>query len=210
MYIYLDESYNLKDRTKLQFVSINGFTVLNEKGLFKRWKECRLPFLGKRRIHATDSNFDGLKQKTLNLIGRPDVTLLSTFQIVQEISFEKDKKYFLKGKLNFEKLYSDLLRVLFSRLKLDEYREIKIIVDSRKYKGGFLAQTVLRVEIEKTLKEKYPVTKIEFKIMSSSTDILLEFADFISNIFYRAYIKNDEKFFKDLKFKLIQIKNPLK
>ena len=49
-----------------------------------------------------------------------------------------------------------------------------------------------------------------FKIQPSTTDILLEFADFISNIFYRAYIKDDEKFFENLKFKMVQIKNPLK
>ena len=38
MYIYLDESYNLNDKSKKQFISINGFSVLDEKGLFKKWK----------------------------------------------------------------------------------------------------------------------------------------------------------------------------
>ncbi|MBU3965225.1 hypothetical protein KKA96_02480 [Patescibacteria group bacterium] len=73
-----------------------------------------------------------------------------------------------------------------------------------------MGRAKLRFEIEKSLRENYPNTKIEFKIQSSVTDILLEFTDFISNIFYRAYIKNDENFFADLKFRMIQIKNPLK
>ena len=210
MYIYLDESYNLKDRKKKQFISINGFAVLDERSLFKKWKECRYPFIRKRRIHAVDSVFNKLRLKTLKLIGRPDLTLLSVFQIIQEIPFEKEKSYFRKNKLDFEKIYLDLLKVLFGKLKLEEYKSIKIIVDSRKHKGGLLAKETFKKEIRNFLKEKYPKTKTEFKIQPSTTDILLEFADFISNIFYRAYIKNDEKFFENLRFKMVQIKNPLK
>ena len=210
MYIYLDESYNLKDREKKQFISINGFAVLDERSLFKKWKECRYPFTGKRRIHAKDSTFNDLRLKTLKLIGRPGLTLLSIFQIIQEVPFEKEKDYFRKNKLNFDKIYFDLLKVLFGKLKLEEYKSIKIIVDSRKQKGGLLAKETFKKEIKIFLKEKYPKTKTEFKIQPSTTDILLEFADFISNIFYRAYIKDDEKFFENLKFKMVQIKNPLK
>jgi hypothetical protein len=210
MYIYLDESYNLRNRTKPQFISINGFAVLDERSLFKKWKEYRRPFVRKRRIHAKDSAFDKLRIKTLKLFARPDLTLLTVFQIIQEIPFEKEKGYFYRNKLNFEKVYSDLLKILFSKLKLEEYKKIKIIIDSRKYKGGILAKNKFRKEIENFLKKKYLQTKIEFKIQPSSTDILLEFADFISNIFYRAYIKENTKFFENLQFKMIQIKNPLK
>ncbi len=91
MYIYLDESYNLKDRTKPQFISINGFTVLDERSLFKKWKEYRHPFIGKRRIHAKDSAFNKLRIKALELLPRPDLTLLTVFQVIQEVSFEKKK-----------------------------------------------------------------------------------------------------------------------
>ena len=209
MYIYLDESYNLKDRTKPQFISINGFAVLDERSLFKRWKEYRAPFTGKRRIHAKDSAFHELRLKALKLFARPDLTLLTVFQAVQEIPFEHEKGYFKKGKLNFERVYFDLLKALLARVQPGEYKTIKINVDSRKIKGGILASRVFRAEIEQFLKHTYPQTKIDFAIRSSTTDILLEFADFVSNIFYRAYQKNDEKFFEELKFKLIQIKNPL-
>lgn len=116
MYIYLDESYNLKNKNKKQFISINGFSVLDERALFKKWKEYRAPFVGKRRIHAADSAFDSLRVKALKLFAKPDVTL---------------------------------------------------------------------------------------------TDILLEFADFVSNIFYREYQNGNDVFFEEIDFKLVQIKNPL-
>lgn len=210
MYVYLDESYNLKDRGKKQFISINGFAVLDERSLFKKWKEYRRPFTGKRRIHAKDSVFNPLRIKVLRLFARPDITLLTVFQVVQEIPFEHEKDYFKKGKLNFERVYFDLLKALFARLQLEEYKQINIIIDSRKIKGGVLARRIFRSEMTQFLKDTYPQTKSRFKISSSVTDILLEFADFVSNIFYRAYMQENEKFFEELKFKLIQIKNPLK
>lgn len=210
MYIFLDESYNLKNRTKPQFISINGFAVLDERSLFKKWKEYRSPFIGKRRIHAKDSTFNKLRIRVLELFGRPDLTLLIVFQLIKKVPFQKEKGYFTKNKLNFDKIYSDLLKLLLLKLKLEEYKNIKIIVDSRKYKGGFLAKETFRKEIESFLKKRYLQTRIELKLQPSSTDILLEFADFISNIFYRAYVKEDTGFFENLQFKIIQIKNPLK
>ena len=62
----------------------------------------------------------------------------------------------------------------------------------------------------KILEKQYKQTKFEFKTQSSATDVLLELADFISNIFYRAYLKDDKQYFEDLRFKMTQIKNPLK
>lgn len=210
MYIYLDESYNLKDRDKKQFISINGFAVLNERSLFKKWKEYRRPFIGKRRIHAKDSAFNKLRIQALKIFARPDITLLTVFQAIQEIPFEYEKNYFKKGKLNFERVYFDLLKVLFAKLQFAEYQAIKINVDGRKVKGGILARRAFQEEIQQFLKNTYPQSKSEYATPPSTTDILLEFADFISNIFYRAYQRDDEQFFAELKFKLIQIKNPLK
>ena len=211
MYIYLDESYNLKDRSKKQFISINGFMVLDERILFKRWKDYRQPFLSKNiRIHANNKIFNELRIKALKIIGRSDLTLLSSFQILQEISFQKNSVYFYKGKLNFDRVYFDLAIKLFQELNLEEYRNVKIIIDSRKYKGGILGKKNFEQKIKDFLQARYKQVNLEFKIQPSSTDILLELADFISNIFYRAYIKDDKQFFENLRFKMIQIKNPLK
>lgn len=210
MYIFLDESYNLKDRDKSQFISINGFAVLNARSLFKKWKEYRCPFVGKRRIHATDSVFNKLRTKTLKLLARPDLTLLTVFQVIQEIPFQKDKDYFCKDKLNFEKVYLDLVKSLLGKLNLGEYKNIDIIIDSRKHKVGILGGREFKEKIRKFLGQKFPETKHKFEMQSSTTNILLELADFISNIFYRSYIKDDKEFFDSLQFKMVQIKNPLK
>lgn len=211
MFIYLDESYNLKDRSKKQFISINGFMVLDERNLFKRWKDYRQPFTAKkRRIHASDKMFDKLRIKVLKIIGKPDLTLLSSFQILQEISFKKNGIYFHKGKLNFDKIYLDLMMELFKKLNLEKCKKVKIIIDSRKHKGGILSKKNFEREIVNFLQTEYKQVKFEFKTQPSSTDILLELADFISNIFYRAYVKDDEQFFEGLRFRIIQIKNPLK
>lgn len=209
MYIYLDESYNLKDRDKKQCITINGFSVLDAHSLFKKWKECRKPFVGKRRIHARDSFFDALRPKAARLFARPDVTLLTVFQVVQEIPFEREKGYFKKGKLDFERVYAGLLESLLGKLQLGEYQAVKINVDSRKVKGGILARRAFRTGLERFLHDTYPQTRITYTVASSTMDILLEFADFISNMFYRAYQQDDDRFFQELKFKLIQIKNPL-
>ncbi|MFA4830748.1 MAG: hypothetical protein WC862_04130 [Patescibacteria group bacterium] len=59
MYIYLDESYNLQKDKGRMFISINGFAVLNEKALRKRWKDIRKPYVkSRRRIHATDAHLN--------------------------------------------------------------------------------------------------------------------------------------------------------
>ena len=68
MYIYLDESYNLKDRSKKQFISINGFKTTAVKQIWKRWKIYRRRFISKARIHATDKRFEPLREKSLDLI----------------------------------------------------------------------------------------------------------------------------------------------
>lgn len=211
MYIYLDESYNLKDRSKKQFISINGFMVLDERGLFKKWKDCRRLFsIKKRRIHATDNFFDKLRFKALELVDRHDLILLSAFQVLQEISFKNNNIYFHKGKLNFDRIYCDLIIELFKRLDFKEHQKVKIIIDSRKHRGGTSGKKNFEQKIMNFLHTEYKQINFKFKMQPSSTDILLELADFVSNIFYRAYINDDKQFFQNLGFKIIQIKNPLK
>lgn len=211
MYIFLDESYNLTDRNKKQFISINGFSVLDEKNLFKRWNEYRRRFIrGKRRIHATDQYFDKLKLKALKLIDKPDATLVSVFQVAQEIPFDLKKSYFYKGKLNFDKVYFDLVAELLKRLNLQEYKNVTITIDSRKHKGGVLGKNFFKNNVINFLNAQYQETIFNFTLQPSSSNILLELADFVSNIFYHAYIKGDEQFFNNIRFKLIQLKNPLK
>ena len=206
MNIYLDESYNLqKDKGKM-FISINGFAVLDDKVLRKRWKAIRKPFTKlKRRIHANDTRFQELREKSIKMLGRHDVNILSMFQLIQEIPHN----YFDDKNIRFDSVYAALLKKLFTDLSLGEYKQARIVVDARKHKGGQFGEKKFRQEIDKFLSDEFPSTNCVFKLTPSYMDTLLELADFISNTFYREYQHDSEHVFEKLGFRLVQIKNPL-
>ncbi len=210
IFIYLDESYNLKDSDKKQFISINGFSVVDEKSLFKKWREFRHPFaLKRKRIHAKERFFDKLRIKVLKLIRKQNLMVLSVFQVLQNFPF-KGNNYFYKGKLNFDKVYYDLIIELLKKLNLGNYQKVIITIDGQQHKAGSLGKKSFKKEVLDFLKKEYNKTQFSFELQPSSSNILLEIADFISNILYRAYIKNNQKFFQDKNLKITQIKNPLK
>ena len=210
MYIYLDESYNLKDREKKQFISINGFKTTDVKQIRKHWKIYRRRFISKNRIHATDGKFEPLRKNCLNLIySLPDAYLITSFQSIQEIPTDKASFYYKKDKLDFEKVYEDLVKALLDKLNLQEYKKVIITIDSRKHKGGILKEKRFRENILFYLKECYPNTIFNFEIQPSYSNVLLEIADFVSNTFYKKYTDREIKSLEELKIKTIQIKNPL-
>lgn len=206
MNIYLDESYNFQKERGKMFISINGFAVLDDKTLRKRWKDVRKTSTKtKRRIHATDSHFEELREKSIKMLGRHDVNILSVFQLRQEIPHN----YFDGKGMQFDSVYAALLKKLFSELSLGEYKQTRIVVDARKHKSGKLGEKKFRKEIEKFLSDEFPKTRCLFKLTPSYLDILLELADFVSNTFYKEYQRDSDHVFKKLGFRLVQIKNPL-
>lgn len=205
MNVYLDESYNLQRNRGKVFISINGFAVLNDKLLRKRWKQVRKKFVGKRRIHATDSSFVGLRAKSIKLLGSHDVAVLSVFQLIQELPAPE---YFTTEGCDFEKVYIALIQSLLLKLSLNEYRRIRVLIDARSHTGGKLGGKKFQIAIEEFLGKKFEGNFV-FKRVPSSMDVLVELADFVSNIFYRAYQAGQTDIFTELGFKLIQIKNPL-
>lgn len=206
MNIYLDESYNLQKERGKMFVSINGFAVLNAKRLRKRWKNVRKPYTKhKRRIHATDPYFEALRTKSMSLLKIHDVSVASVFQLVQELPHE----YFDKQGIQFELVYAELLKCLFKELSLQEYKQVRIIIDSRKYPGDTLGADKFQQEIEQFLQKEFSSTTSAFLLVPSYVDVLVELADFVSNTFYKAYQSDDHAVFQQLEYKLIQIKNPL-
>ncbi|KKP59573.1 MAG: hypothetical protein UR53_C0001G0073 [Candidatus Magasanikbacteria bacterium GW2011_GWC2_34_16] len=206
MNIYLDESYNLQKTKGKMFVSINGFSVLKADRLRKRWKNVRKPFTKhKRRIHATDPYFEELRTKSISLLNSSDVTILSVFQLVQEIPYD----YFDKNDMDFEKIYAKLLKMLFKELSLQEYKRARIVIDSRKHPGGLAGANNFQKDIDNFLENEFSGTHCSFLPTPSYLDILVELADFVSNAFYKSYQQDDDKIFNQLGFKLIQIKNPL-
>lgn len=206
MNIYLDESYNLQKSKGKMFISINGFSVLKADRLRKHWKRVRKPFTKhKRRIHATDPYFEDLRVKSIPLLNNADVTILSVFQLVQEIPHD----YFDKQKMNFDDVYTELLKKLFKELSLQEYKTVKIIIDSRKHPGGLAGANNFQKNIDNFLENEFSGTDCYFLPTPSYLDILVELADFVSNTFYKAYQLDEKTVFNKLGYKIIQIKNPL-
>ncbi len=206
MNIYLDESYNLQKSKGKMFISINGFAVLDDHALRKRWKMIRKSYSqSKRRIHAVDSHFEELRDKSIKLLDKHDVNILSVFQLIQEIPYD----YFDKEGMDFDFVYIDLLKKLFVESTLGEYRKVKIIIDARKHKGGKLVEKKFQKEVEIFLKNQFPHTSCIYKATPSYLDILVELADFVSNTFYKSYQNDSDQIFENISFRLIQIKNPL-
>lgn len=206
MNIYLDESYNFQKERGKMFLSINGFTVLNAGRLRKRWMHIRKPYTKhKRRIHATDPYFEDLREKSISILNMNDVMIASVFQLVQEIPYD----YFDKHKMDFEKVYSELLKHLFKELLLQEYKQVRTVIDSRKHPGGAFGAKEFQKNMEKFLKKEFSGTKCSFLPTPSYVDVLVELADFVSNTFYKAYIQENDSLFEELGYKLLQIKNPL-
>ena len=206
MHIYLDESYNLQKQKGKLFISINGFAVLNDDELRKRWKNIRKPYArSKRRIHAADSSFEALRIKSFKLLNRHDVDILSVFQLVQEIPYN----YFIHKYLDFDLVYLNLLKELFLKISFGKYSMMEITVDARKHKGGKLAEKQFQKEINTFLETQFPNTTCNYKTKPSYLDVLVELADFVSHAFYKEYQNNINKVFKNTSFKIIQIKNPL-
>lgn len=206
MNIYLDESYNLQKSKGKMFISINGFSIIDDQSLRKRWRFARKPYTqSKHRIHATNPLFKELREKSIKLLKRNDVNIISVFQLIQEVPHD----YFNKEGIKFDNIYADLLKKLFIKLSLDEYKKVKIVIDARKHKSGKLGEKIFHKEIEIFLTKQFVGTFSIFKSTPSYMDVLVELADFVSNTFYKEYHANSKNIFEDMGSRLIQIKNPL-
>lgn len=112
--------------------------------------------------------------------------------------------------MNFDKVYEDLVKAILDKLHLQEYKKVVINIDNRKQKEGILGKRKFQENILFYLKECYPNTVFCFKILPSSSNILIEIADFISNTFYKQYAGQRIDLLEKMKVKTIEIKNPLK
>ncbi len=151
-----------------------------------------------------------MRGKSFDLISlTADTFLLTAFQTIREIPAGKNNPYYKKDKLNFEKAYGDILKALLERLSLREYKKVVINIDSRKHKEGILGKKAFQENILFYLEQCYPNTIFRFEILPSTSNILIEMADFVSNTFYKKYIGQKTKYLEELKLKTIAIKNPL-
>lgn len=211
MFIYLDESYNLVDRSKPLFISINGFAILDEAALRRRWRDIRRPYAARKRIHATDSRFEPLRSKAFALLAQRDATVLNASQDLQTLPIGKSSPYFGKDGINVERIYEDLMKRLITVLPIYGRRSVRLVLDSRKVKHGHLGRESFRASILRYVRTRLPDTTVTLTISPSASDILLEIADFVSNTFYKQYAtgRSAPAITDTPGLKLLQIVNPL-
>lgn len=209
MYIYLDETFNLKKGSKNQFLAIAGFSTNNPKQiskLFDRIKKSSLPKkLSGREIKSANILAEKLiKPKLFPALLNFDIEIYCCTQQKNLLS----NIYFPKQKLNYDKLYLDLLSDLL--VNQWHYRDQKIIIltldtfKTKKINKQKISQTLMI-----SLKEKYPKINFQINFVSSAGELNLQLADFICGIFYDRVLQN-EKWFKIVKSKVIKNKlNPL-
>lgn len=170
----------------------------------------RKRFTQKARIHATNQRFKILQEKSLELLeGSAETTILSVMQIIQKIPPAPSYLHYKKGKLNFEKVYEDMLKILFNKLQLHQYKKVIINIDDRKMKTGRIGKYNFQTNILTYLNRSYPFTKFDFRTVPSTENILIEIADFISNNLYKSYVGQKIDILDRLKDKIVVIKNPL-
>jgi hypothetical protein len=176
-----------------------------------RWKALRQPFAERKRIHATDSRFEPLRGKAFALLAQRDATVLNASQDLRTLPVGRDSPYFRKAGTDFERVYEDLMKRLLTALPLPQRKSVRLVLDSRKVKGGYLGRERFRVEILRFLRMRFPGTTAAFTISPSATDILLEIADFVSNTFYKQYAtgRSAPAITDTPGLKLLQIVNPL-
>ena len=180
------------------------------KKVWKRWREQRRKFVGKWRIHATDHVFEPLREKAFRVVEQnPDIILLSAVQHISAIPVRTDAPYWKKGKLNFDKVYEDMVKSIFDRVQLQAYTAVTVTIDDRKTKEGILGKQKIQEHILAYVTQYYPSTQVTFRFVPSSSEILLEMADFISNSFYKKYTGQEIAALDRLKVKTIVLENPL-
>ena len=93
----------------------------------------------------------------------------------------------------------------FMYIYLDESYNLK----DRDKKQFVSVNGFMVADVRFLFKNEFEYTNFKFVFQPSATNVLLELADFYSNIFYRAYMNDDESFLRDCRPRIYQLKNPL-
>ncbi len=209
MYIYLDESFNLKKGEKNQFLIIAGFATQNPKKIaqiYKRIKKHTLPKkLVNQEIKSTNPVGNrALKPRLFSELNKTDIQIYAIYQLKNQLS----RHYFHKEKLLYDKLYTDLL----SYLLLNEwsYFDDKIVIVTM---DSFSSSKIKKGDIINSLKEKlenkYSGKKFFISFEDSAKFLTLQLADHFCGVFYQL-LQENQTWFKMIKPKLRKIvSNPL-
>jgi len=183
MYIYLDETFNLKKGSKNQFLAIAGFSPSKPKDLAKRFntlKRLKLPRSYRNiEVKSTDRITNkSFKPTLLKQIAQRDIEIYCNIQFKNQLPL----KYFRQNKLDYDLLYLDLLTdLLAQRWRYDDNKVIIITLDTfqtkRIDKGNIIH--LLRMDLVK----RYPSKHFTIYFETSADYPNLQIADFICGAF---------------------------
>ncbi|HEX9722450.1 MAG TPA: DUF3800 domain-containing protein [Candidatus Paceibacterota bacterium] len=208
MYIYLDESFQLKRGTENQFLIIAGFATSDPARIakvFNRIKKHTLPKkLITREIKSTNPLADrAFKPKLFRELQAEDVQIYAITQIKHQLPHD----YFAKDQLLYDKLYLDLLKILLVN-EWDYHDEEIVVTTMDTYRPRLLKRGDIISVLQSELAQKYPDK--HFRIQFQTSELLnLQLADHICGVFYQL-MQNNQKWFEMIKPKLKKIvANPL-
>lgn len=199
-YIYIDEAYNLAPNAKHQLIVIGGFGTSDPKKIAKAYKKIRKFNLTKRQYQLETKSSDRVAIKKLipklfkALVGL-DIVIYAIRQDKKFIPY----KYFEEDKLNYEKLYLDLLiKLIRDEWDLKKHDNISIMADY------FHTKTNMPEKILNVLKRKYPNKKFGIQFADSQKDINLQIADLIVGSFYKSFVGGPK--IPDFKFEGLRLR----
>ncbi len=185
-HIYLDESYNLTPGAENPIFVFGGFGTTSAKTVAKTYKRIRKITLNPRQMRLEIKSFD--KIATTKLIPRV-LAAVDTLDLVIYI-IKQDKKfiplkYFNGSKLNYEKLYIDILtKLLTDEWDITRHDTVSVTIDAFKTKTS--KQEIIH-SINQVFRTKHPEKRIGIHFVNSVQDLNLQIADFIVGSFFRNF-----------------------
>jgi len=186
-YIYIDETYNLTHGTPNQLIVLGGFGTSDPKKIAKAYKKIRKFTLKRRQLGQEIKSSDKIAIK--KLIPKVFKALTGLDIIIYVI--RQDKKfipfqYYKKNKLDYEKLYLDLLiKLLKEEWNLEEHNQVSVILDTFKTKK--ISKDEMIKKICSAFKERYPNKYFKMRFVDSAGDLNIQIADFIVGSFSKAF-----------------------
>lgn len=209
MYIYLDETFNLKKGTKNQFLAIAGYSTENPRSLVKIFAQVKKSKLPNRLSNSEIKSTDRIAEKLVKpflfpQIAQTDISIYCNLQHKNSLP----SRYYRKDKLNYDQLYLDLLFDLL--IKRWQYQDSEIIIMTLDtFKTKKIDKSKIIKHLKEDLKKKYPKKNFQINFESSASSLNLQLADFICSVFYDKVLGN-KQWFRLLKPKFRKItENPL-
>ncbi len=188
MYIYIDETFQLKTGTRGQFMAIGGFSVMDSEASAKSYKKLKKKCLPKK------SNFKEVKSTNSfselyilpRLLKREHMIKDIEIGIVKQQKSNLRQDYFRGNLLNYDKLYLDLVKHLLSCAWNYIDKDITIIT-----LDTFKTKTINKADIAGTIQAELKLRNpgVNFNVrFADSVMENLQLADQICGIVYKEHV----------------------